>query len=63
MDSDMAAAMSFIARIGHPCGTKFDAAKFLDTHRDYAWESPILRDMDAGPWAQFRIGEHAAQPH
>ena len=63
MDSDMAGAMSFIARIGHPCGTKFDAAKFLETHRDYAWESPILRDMDAGPWAQFRIGEHAAQPH
>lgn len=63
MDSDMASAMSFIARIGHPCGTNFDAANFLETHRDYAWESPILRDMVAGPWTQFRIGEHAAQPH
>ena len=30
MDSDMAQAMSFIARIGHPCGIKFDAAKFLN---------------------------------
>jgi hypothetical protein len=62
MDSDMAAAMSFTARAGHPCGTKFDASKFLETQRDYAWESPILRDMDSGPWTRFRIGEHAAQP-
>lgn len=61
-DSDMAAAMSFIARIGHPCGTKFVAAKFLETHADDSWEAPILRDMDAGPWTQYRIGEHAAQP-
>jgi Phospholipase B len=62
MDSDMAAAMSFTARVGHPCGTKFDASKFLETQRDYTWESPILRDMDTGPWTRFRIGEHAAQP-
>jgi hypothetical protein len=62
IDSDMAEGMSFIARVGHPCGTKFDAARFLESHRDYAWESPILRDMDAGPWTQFRIGEHAEQP-
>jgi hypothetical protein len=62
MDSDMAAAMSFIARIGHPCGTKFEAAKFIETHQDFSWESPILRDMDAGPWTQFRIGEHSPQP-
>jgi hypothetical protein len=63
MNSDLAAAMSFIARIGHPCGTKFDAAQFLQTHQDYAWQSPILRDMNAGPWTQFRIGEHAALAH
>ena len=25
-------------------------------------ERTILRDMDAGPWTQYRIGEHAAQP-
>ena len=61
MDSNMAASMSFIARIGHPCGTNFDAAKFLEQHSDYSWQAPILRDMDAGPWTQFRSGEHAAQ--
>jgi hypothetical protein len=60
-DADMAGAMTLIARIGHPCGSNFDAAKFLDEHHDYSWEAPILRDMDAGPWTQFRSGEHAAQ--
>ncbi|MGA9882197.1 MAG: C45 family peptidase [Candidatus Acidiferrales bacterium] len=61
MDSQMAEAMSFIARIGHPCGTNFDAAKFLAAHPEFSWEAPVLRDMDAGPWTAFRIGEHAPQ--
>ncbi len=61
MDSQMAANMTFIARIGHPCGTDFSAAKFLAAHPEFSWEAPVLRDMDAGPWTQFRIGEHAAQ--
>src|ERR1700722_12679916 len=60
MDTSMAEAMSFIARIGHPCGTDFDAAKFLNAHADFSWQSPIMEDMDSGPWTQFRIGEHAA---
>jgi hypothetical protein len=60
-DADMAGAMTLIARSGHPCGSNFDAAKFLDEHHDYSWEASILRDMDAGPWTQFRSGEHAAQ--
>jgi hypothetical protein len=62
MDSRMAQAMDFIARIGHPCGIKFDAAKFLSEHPEYSWQSPVLRDMDAGPWTEFRIREHIAQP-
>lgn len=61
MDSQTAANMSFIARIGHPCGVNFDAAKFLTAHPEYSWESPVLRDMDAGPWSAFRIGQHASQ--
>ncbi len=59
IDTRMAEAMTFIARIGHPCGTDFDAAKFLNAHSDYSWQSPVLENMDAGPWTQFRIGEHA----
>jgi len=62
MDSKMAESMHFIARAGHPCGIKFDAAKFLADHPDYSWQSPVLRDMDAGPWTEFRSGEHVAQP-
>jgi hypothetical protein len=62
MDSRMAASMDFIARIGHPCGINFDAAKFLSEHPEFSWQSPVLRDMDAGAWTEFHIGEHAAQP-
>ena len=61
IDSQLAAQMDFIARIGHPCGINFDAAKFLEAHPEFSWESPVLRDMIAGPWTDFRIGEHAAQ--
>ena len=62
MDSKMAESMDFIARMGHPCGINFDAAKFLGEHPEYSWQSPVLRDMDAGPWTEFHIGEHIAQP-
>ncbi|HWF39587.1 MAG TPA: C45 family peptidase [Candidatus Acidoferrales bacterium] len=59
IDTRMAEAMTFIARIGHPCGTEFNAAQFLNAHQDFSWQSPVMEDMDAGPWTQFRIGEHA----
>ncbi len=62
IDSRMAQQMDFIARIGHPCGINFDAAKFLADHPEFSWESPVLRDMNAGPWTEFHTGEHAAQP-
>ncbi|HKN59726.1 MAG TPA: C45 family peptidase, partial [Candidatus Acidoferrales bacterium] len=52
-DSSMTASMTFIARIGHPCGTNFNATKFLEEHRDYSWQAAVLRDMNAGPWTQF----------
>jgi hypothetical protein len=61
MDTDMAKAMTFQGRIGHPCGDKFDAAKFLAEHRDYSWQAPVLHDMESGPWSAFAIGQHA--PH
>jgi len=58
IDSRMAAAMGFVARIGHPCGIRFDAAKFLADHPEFSWQSPVLRDLVAGPWTEFHIGEH-----
>ena len=60
-DSSMAASMSLVARIGHPCGSNFIAARFLEEHRNYSWLAPVLRDMNAGPWTEFRSGEHAAR--
>jgi hypothetical protein len=58
MDTHMAETMSFVARIGHPCGTDFKAQPFLDAHPEYSWQAPMLRDMDAGPWSQYHSGEH-----
>jgi hypothetical protein len=56
-DSKMAADMSFIARAGHPCGTDFVAADFLEHHPEYSWQKPLLRDMKAGPWTKFQAGQ------
>ncbi len=60
-DSPMAEAMSFVARMGHPCGKDFLAAPFLAAHPEYSWQSPLLRDMKAGPWTTFRAGQRAPQ--
>jgi hypothetical protein len=56
-DSAMAAKMSFVARAGHPCGTDFVAADFLERHPEFAWQKPLLRDMKAGPWTRFTAGQ------
>ena len=59
-DSAMAAKMSFVARAGHPCGTDFLAADFLEHHPEYDWQKPLLRDMKAGPWTIFTAGQRDA---
>jgi hypothetical protein len=59
MDSAMAKAMSFYARLGHPCGEDFLAAPFLRAHPEYNWQAPLLHDMKAGAWTQFRAGERS----
>jgi hypothetical protein len=59
-DSDMAAKMSFIGRAGHPCGEDFLAEPFFAAHPEFAWEKPILHDMKAGPWTEFKSGEGAS---
>jgi hypothetical protein len=59
MDSHMAESMTFVARIGHPCGTDFKARPFLEKHPEYSWQSSVMIDMNAGPWTQFRTREPA----
>ena len=56
-DSDMAAKMQLVARAGHPCGADFHAKEFLAQHPEFAWQAPLLRDMKAGPWTQFKSGD------
>jgi hypothetical protein len=60
MDSRMAETLSFFAHTGHPCGEDFLAEPFLKAHPEFAWQKPILRDMKAGPWTEFRAGDKAA---
>jgi hypothetical protein len=57
-DSDMAARMTLIARAGHPCGEDFHAAPFFAAHPEYDYLKPILKDMKAGPWTEFRAGQN-----
>jgi hypothetical protein len=56
-DGRMAEKMSFVARSGHPCGQDFLATRFLAAHPEYKWQAPLLRDMKAGPWTEFRTGQ------
>jgi len=53
IDSAMAVQMSFVAASGHPCGGDFKAAPWLAAHPQFAWEKPVLRDMDGHPWTTF----------
>ncbi len=59
-DSSMVSRMSFVARIGRPCGEDFLATPFLAKHPEFSWEKPILQDMKGNPWATFRVDDHAA---
>jgi hypothetical protein len=56
-DAGMAKNMTFVARAGHACGSDFKAAEFLKQHPEYAWQKPVLTDMVAGPWTEFKSGE------
>ena len=61
MDSKMAESLSFFAHTGHPCGEDFLAEPFLKAHPEFAWQAPILHDMKAGSWTEFKAGDAAAK--
>jgi hypothetical protein len=54
-DATMAERMSLRAAAGHACGLNFRAGEYLGEHPEFAWEKPLLRDMDAYPWTTFSI--------
>ncbi|MGH9450966.1 MAG: C45 family autoproteolytic acyltransferase/hydrolase [Terriglobia bacterium] len=58
-DSGMTEQMRIAARRGHPCGGDFLAAPFLKAHPQYAWQAPLLRDMLAGAWTDFKTSDKA----
>jgi hypothetical protein len=57
VDATMAKNMSFVARWGSPCGTPFDAKKFLELHPQYDWMNGLLKDRPTQPWTVFKAGE------
>ena len=56
-DSGMIANMTFTAAAGHACGKNFKAAEHLSAHREYGWQKPLQRDMDAYPWTSFSVSQ------
>jgi hypothetical protein len=52
----MAGKMSFLARMGHPCGIPFNASEHLQKHPEYDWQTTFLKDMPPRTWTRFSIG-------
>ena len=52
-DAAMAEKLSFVAAMGHPCGTRFRAAQHLREHPEFAWLKDHLRDIPSYPWTLF----------
>ena len=57
VDATSARQLSFAARWGSACGTKFDAARFLAAHPQFEWMEGILHSRPSQPWTVFRAGE------
>lgn len=53
--SVMAKTMSFEARWGSSCGTKFDKTEFCKQHIQWADQEPYLHDRPSQPWTEFSI--------
>jgi hypothetical protein len=56
-DAAMLSRMSFTAAMGHSCGIDFNAAEHLKEHPAFAWQSPVLRDLDSHPWTKFQVAD------
>jgi hypothetical protein len=53
-DAAGAERMSLFAAMGHSCGLDFKAAAHIKAHPEFAWEHPLLRDLNSHPWTEFR---------
>lgn len=52
-DAAMIAKLSFVAGMGHTCGTPFDAKAFLKQHPQFKAQQPYLKDIGTGAWTIF----------
>ena len=52
-DAAMASKMTFLAAAGHACGLSFKAQAHLDKYPQFAWQSPLLGDMNAHKWTRI----------
>jgi len=52
-DASMASKMTFLAAAGHACGLSFNAQAHLDKYPQFAWQSPLLVDMNAHKWTRI----------
>jgi hypothetical protein len=53
-DAAMAQKMTFQAAAGHACGLHFKVAPYRAGHPEFAWQSPLLHDMNASPWTTIQ---------
>lgn len=53
----MAERMELTAALGHSCGLHFKAAKHIAEHPEFAWQAPVVRDLDSHAWTVFRAAD------
>lgn len=53
-DAAMTQKMTFLAAAGHACGLHFKAAGYLKAHPEFAWQAPVLGDMNAHKWTRIQ---------
>lgn len=53
----LAKSFTFWGRAGHPCGTRFDAAAFLEQHPEFRWQASFLKDLKSQPWSLVAPGK------
>lgn len=56
-DGEAMARFAFSARSGLPCGEPFRAKPFLAAHPEFAWQRPLLHDLEGHPWSEFKFGD------
>src|SRR5438552_14608859 len=50
-----------LAAAGHACGLHFKAKEHLDKYQQFAWQSPLLVDMNAHKKGRLRSEEHTSE--